>query len=196
MKIRINKRLPICCSYLLVLFYLHYLSESLAQYSNQSVKPINIISVSEKVNRTYCTIDTEVIIKYKPIDVDSVKFVFDSVWIFTPISYRKLTLITKHFVSKISFKIKDTCLLTLNFKQKIGSEGIMAEPRECQSVPSATNLKIGNVQYLLPETLRLYFTYKGKYKIAKYYKRIANRPTFEEVRKKLRESQMHEGDND
>ena len=70
---------------------------------------------------------------------------------------------------------------------------MLAEPRDCERVPYFTNHKLEDVRVLIPETARLYYTYKGKYKIARYYKPIDNRPAIEEERKRMKRNQMHEG---
>lgn len=196
MKLLIKSQLRLCCNYLLfAIFYFPSLSICSAQ-SSKSSQPLNIISVSDTTTRTLCTYNCKITINYKFTDENSVNYVFDSVWILTSIPDRNRTFITKHFVNSIGFKSNNTNSVIINYKRRIGNEGMIAEPRNCDLVPYLTNIKFGDVRFLTPETVRLYYTYKGKYKIARFYKPIENRLTIEEQRKITKRNQMYKGDRE
>jgi hypothetical protein len=175
-----------------ILVCLAILSNSDAQQRKSFPQPLIIINASDTVTRTVCTYDNKITIKCKLIDIDSSNYIFDSIWVFSAIPDRQLTIITKHLISKTSFS--NTCSLTIQYKQRVGNEGFMKEPDNCLNVMPHVNIKYGNVRLPISETVRLYYTYKGKYKIARYYKTIDNRPTYEKLRKESIEAQKSMGD--
>lgn len=174
----------------IILVCLAILNNSYAQLGKPSLQPLTILNVSDTVICTSCTYNCKITVKYKPTDLDSLNYVFDSIWVFSAIPDRQRTLISKHFISQVNFN--NLFVLIINYKTRIGNQGMLAEPRECERVPYFINYTIGDVRVLIPETVRLYYTYKGKYKIARYYKNIDNRPTLEEERKRMKRNQLYE----
>jgi hypothetical protein len=183
----------------IILILLNLLSvDFLAYCQNYPISELKIINVFDNElpedtirhinNRKEITLD--LLLK----DKDNINYKFDSIWIFMPRNDNNSqvkTIIFKHIITSSEINLNKCKLTSFIITSGDGvnrNRGIITTE---ELYPMVLNVKITPYKTEIKDKLRLYYTYKGKWQVARFRGKIIYTPT-EEYRYKRK----HAHDND
>lgn len=148
---------------------------------NQNLE-LNIFKVTDTElppNSNHYAIEKSIYFTIDNKDVENYKF--DSAWYFLyPNSYPRNPhyLILDHGVKEMICS-NDTCIIKSFYTPDNGSTSTVGIPTQYQPNPYRTPFKIHQIKgpNKLKETARLYYNYKGKWRVARFTNKIIYTPT-------------------
>lgn len=189
-------------NFILFITSLIYINQVYAQTKNKidNVTTIKSVSDIEEVEPNTVKPDYNKTIRIKLLlnDNDSSNYHFDSLWVFIPPSNifaisKKSTLIYKYKIHSFFFKSNICELISFALHDNSGknTSGTIAQDEYSMFTKPKYPCKLGVYPGTITDKARLYYTYKGKWQVARFRGKIIYTP-IEEYRYKRK----HANDND